>query len=293
MKSFAPVLFHILAIITVTIWGTTFVSTKILIGYGLTPVEIFFYRFLLAYGCIWLLSPRKLFSGSPKDEVLFLAAGLCGGSLYFIAENTALGITLASNVSLILATTPLMTAFLSYFLNKKEKLTKNLIYGSCVALAGVALVVFNGSFILQINPLGDILTLISALVWSLYCILLKKLENRYPTIFITRKVFAYGLITLIPFLVATPLHPTREILQQPTVIANLLFLGLIASMLCFMMWNTAIKNIGVVKTSNYIYIVPLVTLITSSLIIDEKITLPAITGCIMILGGVYLAEKRR
>ncbi|MCD8261210.1 MAG: DMT family transporter [Bacteroides sp.] len=98
---------------------------------------------------------------------------------------------------------------------------------------------------------------------------------------------------MLPFLIATPLHPAREILQQPTVIANLLFLGLIASMLCFIMWNSAIKSIGVVKTSNYIYVVPLVTLLTFALIIDEKITLAAITGCMMILGGVYLAKKRR
>lgn len=86
---------------------------------------------------------------------MFVAAGLCGGSIYFITENTALGITLASNVSLIICTAPILTAFLSLLFYRGEKIKPNLIYGSVMALIGVAFVVFNGSFLLKINPLGD------------------------------------------------------------------------------------------------------------------------------------------
>ena len=103
--------FHFMAAVTVSIWGTTFVSTKILIGYGLSPVDILFYRFLLAYICIFFFSYQKLLSNSWRDELMFVAVGLCGGSLYFVAENTAVGITLASNVSLIICTAPIMAAF--------------------------------------------------------------------------------------------------------------------------------------------------------------------------------------
>lgn len=145
--------------------GTTFVSTKILIQHGLSPSDIFFYRFTLAYLCMWCISYKKLFANRIKDELLLLLAGLCGGTIYFITENTALGITLASNVSLIVCTSPVLTTLLSYLFRRKEPFTRHLVYGSIMALIGVGLVVFNGSFILKINPLGDILSLTAALMW--------------------------------------------------------------------------------------------------------------------------------
>ncbi|MDR0824756.1 MAG: DMT family transporter [Prevotella sp.] len=283
--------YHSFAILTVIIWGVTFVSTKALIGHGLSPVEILIYRFALAYTGIWFVCPRQFFAKSKKDELLFVASGLCGGSLYFIFENTALQITLASNVSLIISTSPIFTAFLSYLLYKKEKLKTHFIVGSFMALIGVALVVFNGSFILRINPLGDILTVLAALSWAFYGIILRRLNGRYSTLFITRKVFFYGIVTMLPFFSFSPSSFNPSLLVNPTVIANLLFLGLAASLLCFIMWNTAVKELGVVQTSNYLYFIPPVTLFTSAIVIDEHITIVALIGSVFILFGVYAAEK--
>ena len=284
------IVYHLMAIFTVTIWGTTFVSTKVLLANGLTPQEIFLYRFILAYFCIWFWCPRRLFAKSWRDELLLAAAGLSGGSLYFFAENSALGITLASNVSLIISTTPILTALLACLFYKQERLKRNLIYGSLIALTGVALVVFNGSFILKINPLGDMLTLVAALLWAIYSLIMKRLDNYYPVLFITRKIFFYGLITLLPIFCITPVTPVSA-LGKPVVYLNLIFLGFIASMLCYLMWNVSLKKLGVVRATNYIYIIPLVTLVTSALVIDETITGVAILGSVLILSGVYIAEK--
>lgn len=286
-----PYVYHLMAIVTVIIWGTTFVSTKVLLGYGLMPEEILLYRFLLAYVAIWFFCPRKLFARSWQDELLFVGAGLCGGSLYFVTENTALGITLASNVSLIVTTSPLFTAFLAYAFIKGQRLGSKLIVGSLMALVGVALVVFNGSFILKINPLGDLLTVAAALSWAFYGLILKRLDTRYPVLFITRKVFFYGMVTLIPLFCVRPLHVNVETILSPVVMANLLFLGLIASMLCFIMWNVSVKQLGVVRATNYIYVVPLITMLTSALVINERITGVGILGSVFILGGVYCAER--
>lgn len=284
--------YHLMAIVTVAIWGTTFVSTKILIQHGLTPSEIFFYRFALAYLCMWSISYKKLFANNIKDEWLLLLAGLCGGTIYFITENTALGITLASNVSLIVCTSPILTTFLSFLFKRKELFTRHLLYGSLMALLGVGLVVFNGSFILKINPLGDILSLTAALMWAFYCLILKQLDSHYSIVFITRKVFYYGVLTILPMFLFRPIHWDNALMRQPIVFGNLLFLGIVASMLCFIAWNACVKELGAVKSTNYIYIVPLVTLLTSAVIIDEKITWIAIAGCILILCGVYLAERK-
>ena len=264
-------IFHLIAIVTVIIWGTTFVSTKILIQNGLTPSEIFFYRFVLAYICMWSISRKKFFANSIKDEFLLLLAGLCGGTIYFLTENTALGITLASNVSLIVCTSPILTAFLSYLFKRNESFTRHLFYGSFMALIGVGLVVFNGSFILKINPLGDFLSLIAALMWAFYCLILKQLDSRYSTAFITRKVFFYGIMTILPVFLFRPLHWDISLMLQPVV---------------------CVKELGAVQSTSYIYIVPLVTLLTSAIIINEKITVIALSGCFLILCGVYLAERK-
>jgi len=219
-------------------------------------------------------------------------AGLSGGSLYFVAENRALGLTLASNVSLIICTTPIMTALLLHFVNKEEKLRKNILAGSLIALVGVALVVFNGSFVLKVNPLGDILTLVAAFMWAFYCLILRRMNTKYSTVFFTRKVFFYGIITLLPFTAVYPIHFNTAILFEPVVAGNILFLGIVASLLCFIMWNSTVKKIGPIYATNYLYLVPLVTMISSSLIINEQITAIMLVGSCLIILGVYISEKK-
>lgn len=283
--------FHLIAILTVIVWGTTYISTKVLIGNGLRPAEIFFYRFLMAYVCIWFFSERRLWSDNWKDELLFMASGLTGGSMYFLFENTALTITLASNVALILCTAPILTTLLYSVIHKGEKFKPNFIFGSFMAFTGVVLVIFNGGFILKISPFGDALTILAALMWAFYSLIIKKLNAKYSTLFITRKVFFYGLLTILPVFLFEPLRFDAEVLFKPVVWMNLLFLGIIASMLCYIAWNTATKKLGVLRVTNYIYFSPLVTLIASSILLNEKLTFVAMVGSAFILGGVYAAER--
>ncbi len=155
----------------------------------------------------------------------------------------------------------------------------------------MACVVYNGSVILQVHPLGDLLSFTAALTWAFYNIFLKKLDGKYNTLYITRKVFFYGVLTLLPVFLIRPLTTDTAILLRPMVFSNLLFLGLIASLFCFAVWNAAVKHLGTLATSNYIYLVPLVTMISSALLLHERITPVALTGAMMILGGVYVAEN--
>ena len=283
-------LFHLITALVVIIWGTTFVSTKVLIQHGLGPIEIMFYRFVLAYFCLLMVSHKRLWADNWKDEFMLMLSGLTGGTFYFIAENTALGITQASNVALLVCTTPIFTALLVHWIFK-EPLRKNMIIGSIIALIGVGLVVFSGSVLLQINPLGDFLSIMAALMWAVYCLILKPLGKKYPTAFITRKVFLYSVISLLVYFLFDPLQVKIEVLFHPIVTLNLLFLGIVASMLCFIAWNAAVKVLGPSRTANYIYVQPFSTLVLSSIILSEIITLASMIGALCIIGGVYLAEK--
>lgn len=262
--------YHFLAVMTVAIWGATFVSTKILINNGLSPNEIFFYRFLIAYAGIWIISHKRIFADSFKDELMLACAGLFGGSLYFLTENTALGITQASNVSFLLCGTPILTTVLTRMFFRDEKISRMVYLGSAVALAGVALVVFDGATNLRISPAGDLLTLAAALSWGFYSIFIRKLENRYDTPFITRKVFFYGLVTILPTFIFNRPDPGLLFSSGVSVWLNLLFLAVMASLVCFMTWNVVLKHIGVVKSSSYLYLNPVITCITSAIVLGEK-----------------------
>ena len=283
-------LFHLLTALVVVIWGTTFVSTKVLLQNGLGPIEIMFYRFLLAYMGILLISHKRWWADNWKDEGMLMLSGLTGGTFYFIAENTALGITQASNVALLVCTTPIFTALMSNWFFK-EPLRKNMLLGSLIALVGVGMVVFSGSVLLQINPLGDFLSIVAALMWAIYCLILKPLGKRYSTAFITRKVFLYSVLSLLVYFLFDPLQIKPDILFNPIVALNLLFLGIMASMLCFIAWNAAVKVLGPSKTANYIYVQPFSTLVLSSIILSEVITVLSMIGALCIIGGIYLAEK--
>ena len=283
-------LFHLITAAVVTIWGVTFVSTKVLLQHGLGPMDIMFYRFVIAYCCILAISHKRLWANNWKDELMLMLSGLTGGTLYFIAENNALRISQASNVALLVCTTPIFTALLANWIFK-EPLRKNMMIGSFIALIGVGLVVFSGSVILQINPLGDFLSIMAALMWAIYCLILKPLGNRYSTTFITRKVFIYSILSVMVYFLFDPLMMDVEVLTHPIVLLNLFFLGIVASMLCFIAWNAAVKVLGPSRTANYIYVQPMSTLVLSSIILSEVITLTSLIGAACIIGGVYLAEK--
>ena len=283
--------YHLAALFAVAVWGATFVSTKVLIAHGLTPAEIFLMRFALAYLCIRPLARGRRFADSLRDEALLLAAGVCGGSIYFLTENMALEFAPASNVSLIVCTAPLWTALVLSLADPRERMSRRQIAGSILAFTGMVLVVLNGRFVLRLSPRGDLLALCAAWLWVFYSMAVKRLANRYPALFITRKVFFYGLLTILPTFALRPFDVAWHELAQPVVWGNLLFLGLIASMLCYLLWNAAMHRLGTVRTTNYIYLNPLVTILTAAVCIDERITPVAMAGAALILYGMWCAER--
>ena len=287
------ILYHIQAILISAIWGITFVSTKVLMTSGLGPEEIMLLRFVLAYIFIWTISPRKFWANKLKDEFLMLVLGVVGGSFYFLAENIALQYIQASDVSILLSIIPLLSALVAPLFFKTEKITKSLIVGAVVALAGVGLVVMNEHAELHPNPIGDILVIAASIMWVAYGIIIKKLGKAYSSIFITRKVFFYGILTILPVfpIMGTGLH--LEAMLNLKVVLNLLFLGLIASYWCYFSWNKVIDRLGVVTSNNYLYLSPLATLVFSAIVLNETITLEALVGASLILVGVFLAQKKQ
>lgn len=284
-------LYHLLAIFVAAVWGTTFISSKILIEQGLSPAEIMFLRFVIAYIGIVIFSREKLWCNSLKDELLMVVLGISGGSLYFLLENTALVYTQASNVAIIIAATPLLTTLAVDLISRQERINRKIYYYSALSLIGVGLVVFNGKFILKLNALGDLLTLGASVMWVIYSIVILKVQERYSSLMITRKIFFYGILTLLPYFLIEPMEISWTQLCEPVVAGNLLFLGVLASLICYIEWNVVIEKLGAVDSTNYLYLNPIVALVTSYLVLGERITWLAIIGTALILAGVILSER--
>ncbi len=287
----SKIFYHLIALLTIIIWSNTFVSSKILLHNGLSPAEIFAIRFALAYVAIIPFTHSKLWCDNLKDELLMLVLGATGGALYFLAENTALKYTGVSNVCLLVCSAPLLTALLARWFGKSEKMSSRLITGSLIAFAGAALVIVEDWKHMQLKLLGDMLALCGALSWAVYQLIIKRMCGKYSTVFITRKVFAYGLLTIAAFFVFD--HPSFPLdsMLHPVVAGNLLFLGIIASGLCFWVWNIVIDHLGAVATSAYIYLQPLFAAITASFVLGEPITGAVVAGAVLIIAGVYWAER--
>ena len=283
---------HISAILTILIWGTTFISTKVLLSH-FTPIEILFFRFSLGFIALLLIYPHKLVLTDKKQEKLFMLAGLCGVTLYFLFENIALTYSFASNIGVIVSISPFITGILTHFFLKQEKLKLSFFLGFFVSITGVALISFNGSTVLKLNPIGDILAVLAAATWSIYSIVTKKISDyQYNTIQVTRRIFFYGLIFMLPALFFFDFHIGIDRFKEPLLLFNILFLGFGASAVCFVTWNLSLKLLGVLKTSVYIYAVPVITVAFSAFILKEKITSIAMVGTFLTLAGLFISENR-
>lgn len=292
-SSRSNILYHLVAFITVAIWGTTFVSTKVLMLNELSPAHIFTLRFCIAYVLMLCFNHKRLFAQSWQDEVKMALLGITGGSLYFMCENEAMNYTTTTNTSLIVCSCPLFATLLVRLVYRQTSRINALqIAGSLLAFAGMVIVVLNGRFVLHLSPIGDALAFMACISWAVYSLLMKSVAIKYSAAFITRKVFFYGVVTILPYYLFESEMLSLNVLARPQVIGNLLFLGCLASMVCFLTWNWCIARLGAVKATNWVYFNPITTMLFASWVLGETITPYFLMGAACILVGMYVTERK-
>ena len=292
-SSRSNLLYHLVAFITVAIWGTTFVSTKVLMLNELSPAHIFTLRFCIAYVLMLCFNHKRLFAQSWHDEVKMALLGITGGSLYFMCENEAMNYTTTTNTSLIVCSCPLFATLLVRLVYRQTSRINALqLAGSLLAFAGMVIVVLNGRFVLHLSPIGDALAFMACISWAVYSLLMKSVAIKYSAAFITRKVFFYGVVTILPYYLFESEVPSLNVLARPQVIGNLLFLGCLASMVCFLTWNWCIARLGAVKATNWVYFNPITTMLFASWVLGETITPYFLMGAACILVGMYVTERK-
>lgn len=283
---------HIAALVTIFIWGITFISTKVLLT-GFTPTEILFFRFAIGFIMLLIIFPARMKVADRKHELLFICAGLCGVTLYYLLENIALTMTMASNVGVISGIVPFSTAVLTMLFLKDERLKGNFFVGFAMAMIGIFLISYNGKANFQLNPLGDMLAAVATFAWAAYSVLTKKISSYgYHPIQTTKRVFFYGLLLMVPTLFFFDFKLELARFANPIYLFNILFLGIGASAVCFVTWNTAVNILGAIKTSVYIYMVPVITVVVSMLVLHEQLTKLSALGILLTLAGLVVSEVK-
>ena len=160
-----------------------------------------------------------------------------------------------------------------------------------IAFIGSVMLALKDGFVWGDSVVGDLLAMLAALVWAFYSMALKRLNRSYSTLFITRKLFFYGVLSALPLLTLENNQLDWTTLKQPAVWGNLLYLGMICSMSAYFIWGITVKRIGAVRASNYFYLSPIISMIAAAIWFGERTNAVAYIGCVLILSGVIIAEK--
>ena len=310
--------YHLIALFTVFVWGVTFVSTKVLLA-DFTPLWILALRFAVGFLALCALRPHMLRLANRRHELLFIAAGATGIAAYYLLENVALVFTTATATGVIVAASPLFTALLQAARGDRSALSPRFLAGFVMAMAGLAIVGMGSTsagagaeaaasavggvssaiassspdFAADTGALGgDLLALEAALVWAVYSLLVKRIADLgYETVASTKRTFLWGLVFIVPATAAfgSPI-PAAGAIIEPVNLANLLFLGAVASAACFVTWGIAVKRLGAVTSTTYIYLVPAITAAASIAVLGEPLNAAIVVGIGLTIAGLVLSQ---
>lgn len=302
----------IAAAFTLIVWGVTFVNTRMLLT-EFSALEIQLLRFALAWGTLALigLSQRKRCGWQGRNEALFAAMGLTGVFVYQFLENCAIYYTNASNVAILVSFGPIVTALMARLALNDRSLSLRLVLGSLVSITGVALVSVNGVVNFHLRPLGDLMALGAMVSWGTYSILIGKANALdVSPLVVARKSFGWALVMMLPLAIWGMTENGYVILDGSYSVTldigtnlarfsslgnglNLLFLGVIASAVCFVLWNVACKALGVVRTTVCLYLTPIIGVLFAVFFLREPITGMLAAGGVLIFVGVITATMKR
>jgi len=276
-----------------TIFGLTFIAIKVAL-LDLGPYTLAFARFIIATITLslvggWNRSKLDL-KALPWSRLSLM--GLLGVTLFFALQNLALTYTTASNASLILSSIPAVTAIVSSLMIG-EAISRARVASIAVSIAGVSLIVLGGSkgsLWLGGRMIGDLLIFLCALLWACYTVISRSLAGRLPYLTITLLSTAFGTLFLTPLSVYEYATSGPMRISMPTAVA-LLFLGLVASALAFLLYNFAVSRLEASEATIYVNLSPLVTVCAASLILHETLSLLQLVGGIVVLSSIYLAGK--
>ena len=279
----------VIGLVVVFFWGISFVAIKIVVGV-IPPITMAVLRFCISWLILWIFSKftiRNKISLSRQAKWFSILAGLWGITLCFIFENVGVNYTTPAQASILISTMPIFTIVITDFAKRKISSLK-LYMMSLIALIGVVIVVLSNGFDLGGDTFGDIMILLAAFSWGMYTFYIDRLSD-YDNLVTTIEMTKWGVIFLIPFSLAEIILKHGEFAPiRADTLLWLLFLAVLCSGFGYLIWNYVIRTIGPKAAANLIYLVPLISVISDFLILDNIPSLWFYIGGLILMAGIIL-----
>lgn len=282
---------YLFVLLPVFLWGISFISTKVVLR-EMPPVSIAFFRQLIALLPLigWALTTRTSFRIKPLD--LLLLAGSCffGIVLYFVFENNGLKYTTASSASMIVAAVPVFT-LISETLFFKIKATLRMVFCIAVSIVGVYFVIsINGRLDFSSKTfLGNLLMIGAMASWVIYTIMSRSLGSKYSSLVITMYQTALSSVLFIPFILP---EISRWRPVSTVALLNLIYLGVFCSAISYFSFLYAMKKLGNTVSSAFLNLIPVVSVASGFLILDERLFPIQYFGMVLILLSLFLLSRK-
>lgn len=285
---------YLLMVLSTIFWAGAFIAAKLSSPF-IPPFTLTFLRFFIAtmilYGII-KYKKQDLKKFTKKDIPIFLFTGLVGMFGYHVLFFIAVKYTTAINSSIIGASNPIITTILGIIFLKDRANYKRLL-GILLSFTGVFLTLTNADFSLiksfYFNK-GDLIMLLAVLMWASYGVFSKWVMPRYSPMTLTFYSFLFCTILIIPFVIYEAPWKILNNIPNYSYIA-VVYMSIFPSVIGYLVQQLSIKQIGPSRTSIFINLVPMFSIILSVLILKETLNPIKVLTAFLIVSGVYICQK--
>lgn len=286
---------YILLILATMIWGGNFVIGRAIID-ELPPYTLSFLRWLLAtlifIPFVWseIVAKREQLLKHWRPLLLMGLTGVAGfNTLLYVGLNY----TTSINASLVNTTAPVIFSALAYFI-LKEEINKNQVQGIILSLTGVLLIFSQGSLDILLTfsfNIGDLIVLTAVIIWALYSIIIKHNTHKLPQLSSLAVTMVIGVVALFPFFFWEFFIVEKAVVWSLGSVATIGYVGVFASVVAFLSWNSAVSQIGPGKAGIFLLLIPVFTTIFAIIFIGESLKWYQFVGGILAITGIYLSTR--
>lgn len=286
-----------LAILATIIWSGNFIIARGVI-HKIPPISLAFYRWLTAAIIIFPLAIKKFKTEKKivfKNWKYLFWVALTGITLFNTLIYVAGHYSPAINLALIGTTSSPVFAILlaAIFLNEKIKILR--IVGMIICISGIVILLSGGSFDRLVHfhfGTGDWWILAAALSFAIYNTLVRKKPADISAINFLFVVFTLGTILLLPFYIWEIFH-SKPVTWDLDLVSIILYLGIGASVISYLLWNAAIARLGSARTALFGNLIPVFSTLEAVLILHEKIMTIHIVSGLLVVTGLVIANLRK
>lgn len=281
---------HLAAFFSMLFWGISYIWSKIVFEYY-TPLTTILFRLVISSLVlyIFILITRKKEKIFKKDYWLFIVGALFNPFLYFVGESYGLNQVSASISAFIIATIPVFTPFIGYFVFR-ERLSNLNIAGLIISFIGVFFIILRKNLELDASPQGIALLFLAVFAAIIYSIFLKKLSGKYKPTTIIFWQNLFGAIYFLPLFIFFDVSAFLNVKPSAGAIVSLLMLGIFASSVAYVLYTFVVSQIGISKANLYTNLIPVFATVTAFYVLNEVPTTLKLIGMFVIVAGVVLSQ---